>query len=279
MSIKLKLIAFSLLGYISTCLADTKFFEHNAVSIESIKNQPGYNILINKLRSIPRTNKSFLDSFNTSSDVKEIDKLVWRINTATLPITIHDCYKANEDICDEESTSCYNHCLTGLEPEIIAFDEKANKVYFLMGTISIGSGGGPALLFMADINKREIKLLHEEWYQEFGSLSPSGRYLVINGNSILKLYDTQNYNRSELNKTENSYAENNNIRHALYVKKWLNDAQFLYVDIARYFVRPIPENGEPFYSAKEVTYDIASRKILSQREITKEQADAYENTL
>lgn len=279
MSIKLKLIAFSLLGYISTCLADTKFFEHNAVNIECIKNQPGYNILINKLRSKSSIDKSFLDSLNTSPDMKDIDKQLWRINTATLPITDHDCYKANEDICDEESTSCYNHCLTGLQPEIIAFDEKANKLYFLIGTISIGTGGGPALLFMADINTKKLKLLHDEWYQEKGSLSPSGRYLVISGNSIMKLYDTKNYHRFELNKTENNYDQNNNIRHGLYVKKWLNDTQFMYVDIARYFVRPIPESGEPFFSAKEVVYDVVSRKVLSQREITKEQADTYERTL
>ncbi len=277
MAIKLQILAFALIGFISPCMAYTKIFKHNEVTIEeSAGSKHGYKISIYQLPKKSSTNENFLDSAYLSSITQDNNKPIWGFTTTQLPITDDDCYEAHEYPCDDEYTSCYNHCLTGLQPEVIEFDERSKKLYFLVGTISIGTGGGPALLFMADVNKKEIKLVHAEWHHDLGSLSPSGRYLVIHGNSTLISYDTRNFNRSELNKNENSYDENNNIRHGLYVKKWLNDKQFIYLDIARYFVRPIPEGGEPFYSAKEVLYDLANRKILSEHKITKDEADAYE---
>ncbi len=147
----------------------------------------------------------------------------------------------------------------------------------MVGTRAMGTGGGPAFLFVGDVNKKDVKLLHKESYQEQGSLSPSGRYFLMHVYNIIKMYDTQNiYQRVELNTSENIYNEKEDIRHKLTIKKWLNDTQFTYVDIARHFVRPIPENGEAFYSAKEVLYDLANRKILSEHKITKDEADAYE---
>lgn len=269
---KLNFMLFCLLGISTSTFSYEKMYKNSSITVAEDGSAYGYNLSLIPVRSF--TTKNILDQLN---NVKKIDEPIWSISTRKLPITENDCDAANIMTCNEESRFCYKHCLVSSPPDVLAFDEKANKIYFLVGTTEIGTGGGTAFLFVSDINKNKIKLLHPEEDQEKGSLSPSGRYFLMHGYSIIKMYDTQESNkRIELNKSENIYNEEQDIRHKLIIKKWLTDTQFIYVDIARHFVRPIPKSGEPFYSAKDVTYDIVSRKILSQREITKEQADVYE---
>lgn len=280
MTIKSKVMALSLIGFVSISMADTTFFDHNAVSITGDNSPYGYKILINQLETRPNPNNNILYTSSRSSTIQKVGDPIWSFTTRQLPISDDNCLETYSGACTRgEDKYCYHYCLMG-NPDIVAFDEKANKLYLMHGTTAIGTGGGPAFLFVADINKKEIRLLHVEGYQEQGSLSPSGRYLVIHGNSsVLKLYDTQNYNRSELNKSENTYDEGKSIRHSLRVKKWLSDMQFTYIDIARYFVRPYPSEGEPFFSAKEVSYDIASKQILKERHMTEKEATDFEKSL
>ncbi len=273
---KFNLTIFCLLGLSSLAFSYEKIFNNYSVAITGDDSAYGYKlsvapIILSSAKSIP--NKQL-------GTPKNIGKSIWGISTRDLPVTEGDCDVANVMTCDEESRYCYNHCLVSSPPDVLAFDQKANKIYFLVGTPAIGTGGGPAFLFVGNLNKKEVRLLHAEEDQEKGSLSPSGRYFLMHGYSVIKMYDTQqNYVRTELNKSENIYNENQDIRHKLTIKKWLNDTQFMYVDIARHFVRPIPEGGEPFYSAKDVTYDIESKKIVSERNITKADADTYEKQL
>lgn len=275
------LIGLGLLGFISIGMANTKIFNDTAISVDDNGGviNSRYSISINKVLTNTHSNKSILNLPPASTSTQEIGDAIWSFTTGQLPVTEKDCLKAETPMCDknEESIYCYNHCLVSAYPDVVAFDEKASKVYFLVGTPAIGTGGGPAFLFVADINKKEIKLLSAESDQDKASLSPSGKYLVINGDSILKVHDTHNNIRFKINKSENSYTKGKSIVHELYVKKWLSDTQFIYVDKARYFTHRM--DPEKFISAKEVTYDIASKKILSERAMTKDEYDAYQKTI
>jgi hypothetical protein len=126
------------------------------------------------------------------------------------------------------------------------------------------------------VNKKEVTLLHLETYGESGSLSPSGRYLAIDGESIIKLYDTQNNTRYEINKSENFYGKDKKIRYSLRVKKWINNTQFSYIQ-AGYDIRP--GEDQQFVRAKELTYDITSKKILNEHNITKQEVEVFEKSL
>lgn len=269
---KLNFLLFCLFGISASAFSYEKTYKNFSIQVAEDGSPYGYNLSV-----IPPISFSAENIFNQLNNVKRIDTPIWSISTRKLPIKEDDCDAANIMTCNEESRFCYNHCLVSSPPDVLAVDEKDNKIYFLVGTCEIGTGGGTAFLFVTDINKNKVKLLYPELDQEKGSLSPSGRYFLMHGYNIIKMYDTQNnYQRVELNTSENIYNEQQDIRHKLTIKKWLNDTQFVYIDIARHFVRPIPENGEPFYSAKEVLYDLANRKILSEHKITKDEADAYE---
>lgn len=282
MTIKHKIIAFSLLSFSSLSIANdnnvinTTFFKQVAVSTVNIDdkqpNQGKYQILISKADTIPNnSNKNFLPS---PSSRQELGKPIWTITADQLPIDEHVCMKLNLITCDEDSIYCYKSCLTkGLYPKILAFDNNTNKVYFIIGTHDIGSAGGPAFLFVGDVNKKKVKLLHLETYGENGSLSPSGKYLIIDGESVIKLYDTQNNTRYEINKSENFYDKDKKIRYSLRVKKWVNDTQFSYIKAAYNFTNPTDER--PFIQAKEVAYDISSKKTLSEHNITKKEVDSF----
>ena len=69
------------------------------------------------------------------------------------------------------------------------------------------------------------------------------------------------------NQSEN--IREKNIIHQLTLKKWISDTQFTYVDVTRYFTSPI--DPHPFISAKEVTYDIASRARFHEKAVTEDE--------
>jgi hypothetical protein len=280
MTIKHKILAFGLLSFSSLSYANdnnvinTTFFKQVAVSTISANanqtNQGKYQILISKVDDTSNnSNKDFLSSLSSR---RELGKPIWIITGDQLPINEHVCMKLNLIICDDDSIYCYKSCLTqGLYPKILAFDNNTNKVYFMVGTHDIGSGGGPAFLFVGDVNKQKVTLLHLEGYGESGSLSPSGKYLVIDGGSVIKLYDTQNNTRYEINTSENFYDKDRKIRHYLRVKKWMSDTQFSYINTAHSYTSPADE--QPFLRAKEVIYDITNKKTLSEHNVTKADAE------
>lgn len=283
MTIKHTILAFGLLSFSSLCIANdnnvinTTFFKQAAVSIIGVDtnqaNQGKYQILISSVETVPdNSNKNFPPS---PSSRNELGKSIWKITADQLPINEHVCVKLNLITCDDDSAYCYKSCLTqGLYPKVLAYDNNTNKVYFIIGTHDIGSAGGPAFLFVGDVNKKEVKLLHLETYGENGSLSPSGKYLVIDGESIIKLYDTQNNTRYEINKSENFYDKDKKIRYSLRLKKWIDDTQFSFIKAA--YDSSNPTDGKPFIQAKEVIYDIGSKKILHEHTITKNEMDTYQ---
>ncbi len=234
---------------------------------------PDYKVIIDAITT------EFNDHPNTFSEaVRPLkitpDKTLWTITKDQLPLTLDDCYDFHlGSDCEKDTEYCYKNCLMRSSPEVIAYDAKNKKVYLNYPTPDIGTGGGPAILFVADINKREIKRLKLTNWGQLGSISPSTRYLVINGESIISIYDTQTDSWSKMNESENDYSGKRYIVHNLTLKKWLNDNQFVYIDQAHYFTRPVEPT--PFINAKEVTYDIPGKTMLSEKKITENEYNEF----
>ncbi len=206
---------------------------------------------------------------------KIVDKTLWTITTDQLPFTIQDCYDLGLIVCEEDTKFCYKNCLVRSEPQIVAYDEKNKKIYLSYGTYDIGTGGGPAMLFVADINKREIKFLKLIDWEVSGSLSPSMRYLVLDGASVVRIYDTKNKTWFDMNESENDYTGKNfrYIFHGLNLKKWISDTQFIYLDEAYYFSgMAFPK---PFISAKEVVYDISAKNRIREKNISQKEYNEF----
>ena len=252
--------------------------DHIAIDISGEPNPASYySVKIYAVSIKPRKNPQSLMEI-VQPNLPSIDKLLWTITADQLPLTKDSCIHLGLDTCDEKSTPCYDPCFSSLSPGIIAFDDKNKKLYLNYPATDIGTGGGSSLLFVADINKRDVHFLKTIAWPQNGSISPSGRYLVTHGISYISVYDTTTKSWFNMNKSENYYPlDGKKIIHDLDLKKWLTDTQFIYVDSTKYYL----SNAEPmtFMSAKEVIYDIATKSKLSEKKITREEYEKFAKTM
>lgn len=273
MNIKLKIFGFGLIGWLSIAnayeIGETvsagSTYGDIAISL-SRDNEINIYAVSTKIYDHPK-NMSEIFTVN----IKTITKKLWTITPDQLSITDNICYNANVSTCNP-SNYCHNHCLLNTPPDIIAFDEKNKKIYINYASYEVGTGGGPSLLFVADINKHEIKFLRGINVDEKGSVSPSGRYFVVHYSSVLSIYDTEKNAWFKMNKSQNEYTtKERNVRHSLKIVKWLSDTRFIYIDHARYFTRG--SEPMPFINATEITYDIATKTKLNDKVITEKEYD------
>ena len=276
MNIKIKIIIYGLIGYTSFALAygseeeiydshqNTKIFNNIAIKVKttgSKKIAEKYQIIISIVSTtINNHPKNFSEILRPV--VQTIDKTLWTITSDQLPLTKEDCMKLDLDFQNKDSAYGYKYCLLNTDPEIIAFDDKNKKLYLSYGTTEIGTGGGPSLLFAADVNQRKIKFLNMVWDSDHGSLSPSGQYLVIYGSSRISVGDMETNKWINVNTPERIHSDGKKIVHRLSLKSWISDTRFTYIDAARY------RETKSLINTKEITYDIAARTNIDKKIIT-----------
>ena len=217
-----------------------------------------------------KTNPNPQNFFEVLSPIQTIDKKLWTITLAQLPITDDDCWNLAGQICDANEKNCYQHCIQYPDPKLVAFDEKNQKVYLKYPTATIGvTGEGPALLFSGDINTKTLKLIGRGAWLEDGSLSPSGRYLILYGSSAISVYVTQTNSWFDTNKPKNIYSSYPEVRHYLQLKQWDSDTQFTYLDVSRHFTCDACD--KPFLDAKEIKYDVVAKAKVYEKSINEKE--------
>ncbi len=283
MNIKKILMCLFVFGYINIAMglqvgekinenSYAKIYDDIAISISSYR-VPGYRVIIDAIsKKFNRHPQNFSEALRPLSIT--VEKNLWSFTSDQLPLTENDCFGYHLIVCEKDIEGyCYKNCLVKDRPTVIAYDKKNKKIYLNYGTYDIGTGGGPAILFVADINKREIKRLKRTTWGQSAAISPSTRYLVLHDESYISIYDTQKDSWFDMNKSENDYSGERQIIHDLILKKWLNDNQFVYIDKTYYFTRrPDPTS---FISAKEVTYDIPGKTMLSEKKITENEYNEF----
>ena len=140
-------------------ILNTKFFKNYAVSV--IYNQNNelnsrYKILISTIKIVDNPEKNIFFKI-ANPTIQQVGDPIWLITSDQIPVTENNCIDNDIDTCIEGDNTCYKYCLTDMEPIIYALDENSKVLKFQMGTISIGTIGGPAFMFAADINTKQIK--------------------------------------------------------------------------------------------------------------------------
>ncbi len=191
-------------------------------------------------------------------------KPIWTITPEQLPVTENMCLDllAAAD-CDEDlnrlySGGCYQNCIT-YGPELVAYDKKNNKLYLTVKSTDYGNRGGTNFTFVADINKKEVRFIHTDDGPLYGSISPSGKYLLIISSPSITVYDNntnQNFDFGEYN----SYKPHATKLHYIKEIKWLNDTQFTYEEQVAHSKFQDGVDG-----ITEYTFDITSKKKISSR--------------
>ena len=190
----------------------------------------------------------------------KLGEVIWTITPDTLPVTSDTCIKAGIDDCDYDPNNhsafsgCYHSCVL-FGPEYLTYDEKSKKLYFLADTTEVGQATGPFLGFVADIDKQDIKYLKVFNGFSKGEVSPTGKYLLLKGNSFITVYNTESGDESQVVSQQ---------LHYMYKVHWLNDTQFSYQDGARH-----SKFQTSFDGVEENIYDIPSRKILRKRTLSR----------
>lgn len=193
-------------------------------------------------------------------------KSLWEI-TANLPLPADVCLQEEAGECDTDTQklykgSCYAPCI-GYGPEMLAFDEKSNKIYFVAPSVRIGTGGGAYFVFAADIAKKKVDYLFVTGGPLDASLSPLGTNLVLYAGRGITIYDTNTKKRFGF-LSENDSTESNEKFHELFDIKWLNDNQFSYHDGVRH-----SKFQGSHDSMREIVYDIPHKKVISSRTMAK----------
>jgi hypothetical protein len=193
-------------------------------------------------------------------------KIIWEIST-NLPLTETQCDVAYADPCDKGLNelykgSCFKPCIS-YGPEFLDFDEKNGKLYFTAASASIGTGGGPYFIFVADINKKEIKFLKSEHGPLKGTLSPLGTYLLLKGMNSITVYNTITGKESIISETNNWNKDHERL-HYISDIIWLNDTTFSYKDGVRH-----SKFQTSFDEMKKNIYDINSKSVVQSKILSK----------
>ena len=175
-------------------LAETRVFQNLAIS--NVQHQVG-NLTQNDLVIKPYTIKSDLTNIATMKASfpasREDGEPLWTITPQQLPMNDEICLMADASLCKEQDErykdgECIHSCISG-GAEVLAYDKKASKLYLFASSTAIGTGGGAYFLYVADLNKKEIKFLKTENGPFTGDLSPSGTTLLMYGWNSIAIYN------------------------------------------------------------------------------------------
>lgn len=247
--------------YKKNAIQEIKLYKDVMISNIRTKNENGaemYKIIISKKKLVMQRPTSFF----VPAAPNIVGEPIWEI-TPELPLTEDECLISYADPCDEGKNklyngSCFKPCI-GYGPEFLDYDEKKNKIYFSAESVSIGTGGGPHFLFVADVNKKKIQYLMEEHGPFSGVLSPQGTYLILYGFNHITIINTITMKKDELYE-KNDWTAGKEKLHSLGDIKWINETQFSYQDGVRH------SKFQPSYDEqKENVYDISSKKIIKSR--------------
>lgn len=191
-------------------------------------------------------------------------KPIWTITPEQLPVTESMCLDlpaaadCDKDMNELYSGGCYSPCIT-YGPELIAYDKKNGKLYLTVESNDYGNAGGTNFSFVADVNKKEIKFIHTDGGPLDGSISPSGKYLLIISGPSITVYDNKTNQHFDFGEY-NTYKPHATKLHSIKQIKWLNDTQFTYEEHVAHSKFQDDEDG-----ITEYTFDIPSKKKISTR--------------
>lgn len=262
-----------LLKFNSNIWADTKFYKHVAISKVLHRNNKliENNLVIRPYHIKYDPSKSPM-SKGSSPIEPEYEAPIWTITPQQLPMNNDICLWADATLCSEDKDDfwrgeCIHSCISG-GANILAFDENSNKLYLTAESTALGTGGGPFFLFVADVNKKEIKFLKTEYGPFEGDLSPDGKFLVLYGRNYIVIYDTLSNMKYEIVE-KNNWDTGHERLHYTYDIHWLSDSQFSYrIGVRHSKFQP------SFDEMKENIYDIPSRKIIRTRTLGKQEYDS-----
>lgn len=246
-------------------IINTKFFKNIAIS--NVQHQNGKFI----------ENNLIIRSYNMkyNPDIKsqpEYGTPIWTITPQQLPVTEDTCLLEDAPLCAEDKDNywrgeCVHSCIYG-GANVLAYDKNTNLLYLSADSTALGTGGGPFFLFVADINKKEIKFLKTEYGPFEGDLSPNGKLLVMYGWNSISIYNTLTGKELVISE-ENDWDYPHQRLHYLGHIHWLSDTQFSYQDGVRH------SKFQPsFDEMKENVYDIPSQKMIRTRTMAKTEYDS-----
>lgn len=183
-------------------------------------------IAIESSNKIIISNSKFNSKLINSNSFKtpEIGSPIWTITTNDLHVPEEAC------LAIDATLDYQNNCISSA-PEFVAYDENKNLLYLDATSDVSGTGGTPQFLFVADINKREIKYLKTFVGPYTAYLSPDGKHLALEtGWSEINICNTQTGDSSEI-RADNKYTSGHEQRHGLKFIKWLSNNELKYADI------------------------------------------------
>jgi len=185
--------------------------------------------------------------------------IYWRIRPQDLPVTEDLCDENTFDLCDKNGINCYKPCLQ-YGPELIIHAKNVNKIYFFSATTEMGATGiGARLLFVGNLDKKQIKYLAIIDADVEAKPSPDGNYIVFYKSSNLNIVNTLNDDIKFI-KSNNIYTKQHEEIHDLDTINWISNTCFTYLDKVYGF------NKDPI-KITENTYDAKENKIINSKRI------------
>ncbi len=252
----------------------TKFFKDVAISeVNKLNNVKGmeFTILISTKRKLTPNELVTGASPTTFPEEFTIDKPIWEI-THRLPVGEDECLQIDASNCNAElnkdySGSCFKPCLI-YGPQFLTFDEKNNKIYFLVDTTRNGSAGAQNFIFSGDLKTQKIEYLGTKFGSIDGSMSPNSKYVIFNGMNFIDIYDPISKRTISIVAPWGKDSQKRSIIPGIFGIKWLSDTTFSYREDTRH---------SKFQSSsdtmKENIYDITQQKIIKSRQMNLSEFD------
>jgi len=224
----------------------------------------GYKLLIRPVIY----NKDHIRPFihGSNKPIHELGKPLWMITGSQLPATEDTCTEADIDSCESNPSDpfnvCYNSCVKN-GPEFLFYDKNKGDLYIATATDNVGQGGGPMLIYVANVPTKSIRFLRTIGGPIDATLSPSGKFLTFYGGDTITIYNLET-KKDILIKTENVWTKGKEKLHILSVLNWINDHQFVYRDN---IYHDKFQNEWDF--STEYTYDITVQKNIKNQALKK----------
>lgn len=255
---------------------ETKTFGNVAISTIISRGEngefAGYKLIVRPITY----NKDHIKLFMRGSKkpAHELGLPLWTITGSQLPATEDTCIAANIDSCESNPADpfnvCYHSCIKN-GPEFLFYDKRKGDIYITTATDNVGQGGGPMLVYVANIQTKNIRFLRTIGGPINATLSPSGKFLVFYGGDMITIYNLET-KEDILIKTENIWTKGKEKLHILSVLRWVNDNQLVYRDNVYH-----DKFQNEWDKSTEYTYDINAQKNIKRFLINKSQLKMRED--
>jgi hypothetical protein len=217
-------------------------------------------IIISKSRFLPNPVSPKL--FN----IPKIDSSIWTITAKDLHVTEEACLEIDALLCRDykemyqsSEAMCYDTCISN-GPYFVAYDALAKRVYIDAGTNVSGTGGTPEFLFVADIDKKQIKYLNTVVAPYEAYLSTKGTYIAISqGYNGIEIFNTHTGNKFVIH-GKSADLTKKAVHPSLGNIRWLNDTELQYEDI--YYDDKFPRVS---HATTKNIFNIVSKKIVKKK--------------